>query len=141
MTNGNNDDIQGLLVQIAQSQLTTQRQLEGTQLQLANLTERQEISGQQIVQLSDVVNQLTSDISSVTARNAILNDIIPELRESQERQELLTTELKQNFEQHQRNFDQHLARFEDHQRTTNAALQSLEAILLQLTRGNRGENS
>lgn len=140
MTNGSNDDIRGILAQIAQSQLTTQQQLQGTQQQLANLTERQDISGQQIVQLSDIVNQLTNDISSVTGRNAVLNEIIPELRESQERQELLTTELKQNFEQHQRNFDQHQARFEEHQRTTNAALQSLEAILLQLTRNN-GENS
>jgi chromosome segregation ATPase len=134
MTNTSNDDIRGILAQIAQSQLTTQQQLEGTQQQLANLAERQEISGQQIVQLTDVVNQLTSDISSVTARNAVLNDIIPELRESQERQELLTTELKQNFEQHQRNFDRHQDSFEKHQRTTNGALQSLEAILLQLIR-------
>lgn len=134
MTNTSNDDIRGILAQIAQSQLTTQQQLEGTQQQLANLAERQEISGQQIVQLTDVVNQLTSDISSVTARNAVLNDIIPELRESQERQELLTTELKQNFEQHQRNFDRHQDSFEEHQRTTNGALQSLEAILLQLIR-------
>ena len=132
MTNASDDDIRGLLLTITQSQLTTQRQLEGTQRQLANLAERQEISGQQIVQLSDIVNQLTNDISSVTGRNAVLNEIIPELRESQERQELLTTELKQNFEQHQRNFDQHQARFEEHQRTTNAALQSLEAILLRL---------
>ncbi|MEO0936357.1 MAG: hypothetical protein AAFY21_22360, partial [Cyanobacteria bacterium J06641_2] len=38
----------------------------------------------------------------------------------------LATELKQNQEQHQRNF-------EEHQRTSNAALQSLEAILLRLT--------
>lgn len=119
MTNASNDDIRGILAQIAQSQLNTQRQLD-------NLIERQDISGQQIVQLTDVVNQLTSDISSVTARNALLNEIIPELRESQERQEILTTELKQNQEQHQRNF-------EEHQRTSNAALQSLEAILLRLT--------
>lgn len=119
MTNASNDDIRGILAELASRQLNTQRQLE-------NLIERQDISGQQIVQLTDVVNQLTSDISSVTARNALLNEIIPELRESQERQEILTTELKQNQEQHQRNF-------EEHQRTTNAALQSLEAILLRLT--------
>ena len=119
MTNASNDDIRGILTELASRQLNTQRQLE-------NLVERQDISGQQIVQLTDVVNQLTSDISSVTARNAVLNEIIPELRESQERQEILTTELKQNQEQHQRNF-------EEHQRTSNAALQSLEAILLRLT--------
>lgn len=119
MTNASNDDIRGILAELANRQLNTQRQLE-------NLVERQDISGQQIVQLTDVVNQLTNDISSVTARNAVLNEIIPELRESQERQEILTTELKQNQEQHQRNF-------EEHQRTSNAALQSLEAILLRLT--------
>lgn len=119
MTNASNDDIRGILAELASRQLNTQQQID-------NLVERQDIAGQQIVQLTDVVNQLTSDISSVTARNAVLNEIIPELRESQERQELLTTELKQNFEQHQRNF-------EEHQRTTNAALQSLEAILLRLT--------
>ena len=119
MTNASNDDIRGILTELASRQLNTQQQLE-------NLIERQDISGQQIVQLTDVVNQLTSDISSVTARNAVLNEIIPELRESQERQEILTTELKQNQEQHQRNF-------EEHQRTSNAALQSLEAILLRLT--------
>ena len=119
MTNASNDDIRGILAELANRQLNTQRQIE-------NLVERQDISGQQIIQLTDVVNQLTSDISSVTARNAVLNEIIPELRESQERQEILTTELKQNQEQHQRNF-------EEHQRTSNAALQSLEAILLRLT--------
>ncbi|MEO1375201.1 MAG: hypothetical protein AAFW70_12945 [Cyanobacteria bacterium J06635_10] len=100
MTNARNDDIGGILTQIAQSQLTTQQQL-------GNLAQRQEISGEQIVQLTDVVNQLTDDISSITARNAVLNEIIPELGESQERQELLTTELKQNFERHQRNFEEH----------------------------------
>ncbi|MEM1395346.1 MAG: hypothetical protein AAGG00_19055 [Cyanobacteria bacterium P01_H01_bin.150] len=85
------------------------------------------------MQLTDVVNQLTDDVAWVLARSSVMNDIIPELRESQERQEILTVELKQSQEQHQRNF-------EEHQRTTNAALQSLEAILLQLTRNN-SENS
>ena len=117
MTNTSNDDIRGLLTELANRQLNTQKQLD-------NLVERQDIGGQQIVQLSDVVNQLSNDISSVTARNAVLNEIIPELRESQERQELLTTELKQNFEQHQRNFEQHQRNFEEHQITTNATLQN-----------------
>ncbi|NJN12904.1 MAG: hypothetical protein HC836_37195 [Richelia sp. RM2_1_2] len=125
MTNTSNDDIRGILAELANRQLNTQQQLD-------NLVERQEIAGQQIVQLADITSQLTNDIASVTARNALLNDIIPELRESQERQEILTTELKQNFEQHQRNFV-------ENQRTTNAALQSLEAILLRLT--NSGGNA
>lgn len=60
------------------------------------------------------LDDLISTANSVFARDAILNDMLLELRESSE--------------QHQRNF-------EEHQRTSNAALQSLEAILLQLMRG------
>lgn len=67
------------------------------------------------------LDDLVSTANSVFARDAILNDVLLELRESSER--------------HQRNFEEHQRNFEEHQRTTNAALQSLEAILLQLTRG------
>lgn len=65
--------------------------------------------------LSDNVNELANNVNTVLARSAVLDDVLLELRDNQER--------------HQRNF-------EEHQRTTNAALQSLEAILLQLTRIN-----
>ncbi|NJL11502.1 MAG: hypothetical protein HC908_18915, partial [Calothrix sp. SM1_7_51] len=62
---------------------------------------------------------------------AILNDIVLELRESTER--------------HQQNFEEHLANFQlyrmetqynldEQHRTTNAALERLEAILIQLVR-------
>lgn len=59
------------------------------------------------------LDDLTSTANSIFSRDAIMNDVLLELRDSNE--------------QHQRNF-------EEHQRTTNAALQSLEAILLQLIR-------
>jgi hypothetical protein len=49
----------------------------------------------------------------VLARSAVLDDVLLELRDSSER--------------HQQNF-------EEHQRTTNAALNQLGAILVQLTR-------
>ncbi len=67
------------------------------------------------------LDDLVSTANSIFARNAIMNDVLLELRE--------------NSEQQQRNFEQHQRNFEEHQRTTNAALQSLEAILLQLIRG------
>ncbi|MBD2603229.1 hypothetical protein H6G81_01495 [Scytonema hofmannii FACHB-248] len=67
------------------------------------------------------LDDLVSTANSIFARNAIMNDVLLELRE--------------NSEQHQRSFEQHQRNFEEHQRTTNAALQSLEAILLQLIRG------
>jgi uncharacterized coiled-coil protein SlyX len=66
-----------------------------------------------IADLAQEMRELTSNIDRVLARSAILDDVLLELRDS--------------HEQHQRNF-------EEHQRTTNAALQSLEAILLQLIR-------
>jgi uncharacterized protein involved in exopolysaccharide biosynthesis len=60
---------------------------------------------------ADAIAQLAENTNRVLARSAILDDVLLELRESSE--------------QHQRNF-------EEHQRTTNAALNSLEAILLRL---------
>lgn len=71
---------------------------------IAQLTQQQTIN-------TDAIAQLTENTNRVLARSAILDDVLLELRESSE--------------QHQRNF-------EEHQRTTNAALHSLEAILLQL---------
>jgi hypothetical protein len=60
---------------------------------------------------TSAIAQLAENTNRVLARSAILDDVLLELRESSE--------------QHQRNF-------EEHQRTTNAALNSLEAILLRL---------
>jgi predicted nucleic acid-binding Zn-ribbon protein len=70
---------------------------------------------QEMRELTTSVNSLTDNVDRVLARSAILDDVLLELRDS--------------HEQHQRNF-------EEHQRTTNAALQSLESILLQLIRNN-----
>ncbi|MEH1781759.1 hypothetical protein [Nostoc sp.] len=61
------------------------------------------------------MRELTSNVDRVLGRSAILDGVLLELRDS--------------HEQHQRNF-------EEHQRTTNAASQSLESILLQLIRNN-----
>ena len=71
-----------------------------------------DIATQQAANTS-VIAQLAENTNRVLARSATLDDVLLELRDSSE--------------QHQRNF-------EEHQRTTNAALQSLEAILLQLIR-------
>ncbi|YAF99019.1 MAG: hypothetical protein AB3A66_28915 (plasmid) [Nodularia sp. CChRGM 3473] len=82
--------------------------LERVTVRLDDLSFRQANTQQQL-------DELTSTANAIFARDAILNDVLLELRDS--------------HEQHQRNF-------EEHQRTTNAALQSLEAILLQLIRNN-----
>lgn len=91
-----------------------------TQVQLDNLALRQANSQIQLDELKREMRELTSNVDRVLSRSAILDDVLLELRDSHE-------EHQRNFEQHQRNFD-------ENQRTTNAALQSLEAILLQLTR-------
>ena len=71
------------------------------------------------------LNTFLETANRVLTRSAVLDDVFQELRNG-------TQQHQRNFEQHQRNFEQHQRNFEEHQRTTNAALQSLEGILLQL---------
>lgn len=100
------DRIEQIMLGLAERQANTQAQLD-------NLALRQANTQIQVDQLRQSMQELTSNVNQVLARNAILDDVLLELRSS--------------HEIHQRNF-------EEHQRTTNAALQSLEAILVQLTK-------
>lgn len=97
--NTNNDEIRQLIAELARRQIDTQEQLD----------------------------MFLDQSVSLMGRNAVLNDVILEVREN-------TEVLQRNFERLQRNFEQHQQNFNENQRTTNAALNSLEAILLQLTR-------
>ncbi|MEH2256051.1 hypothetical protein [Nostoc sp.] len=81
----------------------------------ANTQEQVDELRQEMRELTTKIDTLTDNVDRVLARSAILDDVLLELRDG--------------HEQHQRNF-------EEHQRTTNAALQSLESILLQLTINN-----
>jgi hypothetical protein len=65
-----------------------------------------------------LVRELTNDINRVIARSAVLDDVVLQLQENQQM-------MQANFNEYQRNFI-------EHQRTTNAALNSLEAINLRL---------
>lgn len=109
------DRIEQIMLGLAERQANTQTQLD-------NLALRQANTQTQVDELRQEMRDLTSNVDRVLARSAILDDVLLELRDSHE-------EHKRNFETHQRNF-------EEHQRTTNAALHSLEAILLQLIRNN-----
>ena len=82
--------------------------------QASTQTQLNELS-HEVREMNQEMRELTSNVDRVLGRSAILDDVLLELRDS--------------HEQHQRNF-------EEHQRTTNAALQSLESILLQLIRNN-----
>lgn len=68
-----------------------------------------------VTDLSNQMMDLKSSIDSVLGRNAITNDMILELRAAREQDQ---------------------ANFEQHQATTNAALNQLTAILMQLTQNN-----
>ncbi|BAY80533.1 hypothetical protein NIES25_70210 (plasmid) [Nostoc linckia NIES-25] len=80
---------------------------------LERVVVQQETTANSLAELTYKVDDFIETSNRVIARSAVLDDVVLELRESSER--------------NQRNF-------EEHQRTTNAALQSLEAILLQLIR-------
>ncbi|MEA5572365.1 hypothetical protein [Calothrix sp. UHCC 0171] len=104
--NANNDEIRQLIAELARKQIETQEQLD----------------------------MFLNQSVSLMGRNAILNDVILEVRENTEVLQRNFETHQQNFERLQRNFEQHQQNFHENQRTTNAALNSLEAILLQLTR-------
>lgn len=109
------DRIEQIMLGLAERQAHTQTQLD-------NLALRQANTQTQVDELRQEMRDLTSNVDRVLARSAILDDVLLELRDS--------------HEEHKRHFETHQRHFEEHQRTTNAALQSLEAILLQLIRNN-----
>jgi uncharacterized protein YukE len=75
---------------------------------------------EQIRDTQEQLRELTNDVTRVLARSAILDDVLLELRDNQG-----------NL---QARFDRHLQNFDENQRTTNAALEQLTAILMRLTR-------
>jgi len=114
------DQIEAILVRVASQQEQNTTAIAANTTAIAGLTAKQEANTAAIADLttkldnlSDNVAELTTNVDRVLARSAVLDDVLLELRDS--------------HEQHQQNFL-------EHQRTTNAALQSLEAILLQLLR-------
>ncbi|MFN6560685.1 MAG: hypothetical protein RMY28_013000 [Nostoc sp. ChiSLP01] len=114
------DLIEAILVRVAAQQEVNIQAIAANSAAIAGLSVKQEANTeamaaltQKLDNLSEQVTELTQNANRVLARSAVLDDVLLELRDS--------------HEQHQHNF-------EEHQRTTNAALQSLEAILLQLLR-------
>jgi peptidoglycan hydrolase CwlO-like protein len=126
-SNNSNQEIYALLAELARKQLQTENNLQRTQ---EKINHTQEQIDQTQTQIADTQRQLlatqfeietlTNNVESVFSRNEILNDILLQLRDNQE-----------NL---QARFDRHLQNFDENQRTTNAALEQLTAILLRLTR-------
>ncbi|MEC4813819.1 MAG: hypothetical protein SAK29_11195, partial [Scytonema sp. PMC 1069.18] len=71
------------------------------------------------------VQSLSSDVNRILARSAVLDDVVLQLQENQQMMQI-------NFNEYQRTSAEHQRIFAEHQRTTNAALNSLEAINLRL---------
>ncbi|MBW4427811.1 MAG: hypothetical protein KME50_26060 [Nostoc desertorum CM1-VF14] len=125
MTNTPNQPSRLELIEAILVRVATQQEINTTAI--AGLTAKQEVNTTAISELttkldnlSDNIAELTSNVNTVLARSGVLDDVLLELRDSHEQHE-------QSYERHQQNFL-------EHQRTSNAALQSLEAILLQLLR-------
>ncbi|MBD2595992.1 hypothetical protein H6G74_16890 [Nostoc spongiaeforme FACHB-130] len=76
---------------------------------LERVATQQASNTEAIADLTANIDDLTSNVNSVLARDAILNDVLLEMRDSHE-------ELKRDFL--------------ENQRTTNAALNQMNAILL-----------
>jgi hypothetical protein len=124
MTNANNssDDIREIIAEIARKQDRTQDQILNTQ--------------EQLLSNEYLIRDLTNDVTRVLGHNAIVGDMVLEIRENTEVLQRNFEVHQQNFETHQQNFELHQENFRENQRTTNAALERLEAILLQLIQRN-----
>ena len=141
MTNANNanQEVYALLAELARKQLQTetnlqrtqekidrtQEQLERTEDQLQRTQQQLETTQQQLSATQYEVESLTNDVNRVLTRSVVLDEVVLELRDTQ-------SILQMNQEIMQRNFEQHQNDFRENQRTTNAALNSLEAINLRL---------
>ncbi|RUS94952.1 hypothetical protein DSM106972_092030 [Dulcicalothrix desertica PCC 7102] len=106
MTDASNpsQEVYTLLAELTRRQLQTDAQIERTQAQIERTQEQLENTQYE-------VRSLSNDVTRVLGRSAVLDEVLLELRDSHET-------MRQNFT--------------EHQRTTNAALNSLEAILLRL---------
>jgi septal ring factor EnvC (AmiA/AmiB activator) len=124
-TNNNNDDIRALLLELTRSQLQTQEQIRQTQQEIRATQES-------IRETTATVQELTSDINRVLARSAVFDDVVLQLQSNQQLMQANFNGFQQNFAQHQRTLEEYRGNFIEHQRTTNAALNSLEAINLRL---------
>ena len=85
------------------------------------------------------LDMLIENTNRVIAHDAIVGGIVLELQENFEHHQEKFDRHQENFDRHLEKFDRHLENFDRHQQNfnenqqaTNAALNRLEAILLQL---------
>jgi chromosome segregation ATPase len=119
------------LDRVAEQQETIETNLDRVTQRLDRVAEQQEVTASRFDSLATGFNEIIYKIddfigtaNTVLGRSAILDDVVVELRET-------VTRLDANAERMQANF-------EENQRSTNAALERLETILVRLIGGQNG---
>ncbi|KYC40469.1 hypothetical protein WA1_26455 [Scytonema hofmannii PCC 7110] len=116
--NNNSQEIYAILAELARRQLQTENNLQRTQEQIERTQLQIDATQQQLSATQYEVESLTNDVTRILGRSAILDDVLLEMRNSNQAM--------------QANFERHIENYEEHKRTTNAALNSLEAINIRL---------
>jgi hypothetical protein len=117
------DQIEAILLQVVTQQQATATALTQVTQRLNQIAQNQQASDNRITELANKVDDFIGTANTVLGRSAILDGIVIELRET-------VVRLDANAERIQANF-------EENQRSNNAALERLEAILMKLI-GNNG---
>ncbi|MTJ50110.1 hypothetical protein [Dolichospermum sp. UHCC 0259] len=112
------DRIEAILERVAVQQETTAARLD-------NLTGK-------VDEIVYKVDDFISTATTVLGRSTMLDEIILSNNTRTSILENIVVRLDRNQEESNRNFELHQQRFEENQRSTNAALERLEAILIQL---------
>lgn len=127
MTNQPNrlDQIEAILERVAVQQETTA-------IRLDNLGSRVNELSEVVTEIGYKVDNFISTATTVLGRSTMLDEIILSNNTRTSMLENIVVRLDRNQEESNRNFELHQQRFEENQRSTNAALERLEAILIKL---------
>jgi len=121
--------------QLVTQQVATDTRLDRVTERLDRVAAQQETADHRLTELTYKVDDFISTANSVLARTAIVDGMVFELRE-------VVVRLDANAERMEANIERMQANFEENQRSTNAALERLESILIRLIdKGDRNGDS
>jgi uncharacterized protein YukE len=112
------DQLESVLIQTATN-------LNQVTERLDRVAEQQQVNTVAINNLTYKIDDFIGTANTVLGRSAVLDDVVIGLDATVQRLDSTLSRLDRNFELHQQ-------RFEENQRSTNAALERLEAILIKL---------
>ncbi|MDK2411898.1 MULTISPECIES: hypothetical protein [Aphanizomenon] len=126
------DRIEAILEQTTQRLDRVAEQQENTTTSLEGLTGKVNELSEVVTEIGYKVDNFISTATTVLGRSTMLDEIILSNNTRTSILENIVVRLDRNQEESNRNFELHQQRFEENQRSTNAALERLEAILIQL---------